>query len=304
MEGRCLVVNIEHHSERFRLVNVYCPTRPKERVDFLLNLRNHLYGATNIILAGDFNFVENLSLDKVGGNLAVGDTGLREIKILKDDFALVEVFRHLFPSAAEVTWGNNLVFSRLDRFYVSRACLSQVQSIEHQYSTFSDHKLVRLVFRTPDEPQHGPSFWKCNVKILKDPNLMQEIKAIFDNDNSEITPLWWESKKRQIKQCLVCHSRQRARKMRVRECFLERQISEYEKCQLSLPGAFREEMSSLKAELHSLVAARLEGVMVRSRALIIRDLDRPSSFFFRRERQNRESKHIKSLVIGTRTIEG
>ena len=92
--------------------------------------------------------------------------------------------------------------------------------------------------------------------------------------------------------------------MRVRECFLERQISEYEKCQLSLPGDFREEMSSLKAELHSLVAARLEGVMVRSRALIIRDLDRPRSFFFRRERQNRESKHIKSLVIGTRTIEG
>jgi hypothetical protein len=79
------------------------------------------------------------------------------------------------------------------------------------------------------------------------------------------------------------------------ESFLERQLAEYEKCPYNLPGAFKEEISDLKRELKSLIETKLEGIMIRSRAEIIKGLDQPSSFFLRREQQNRKDKLIKKI---------
>ena len=41
----------------FRLVNAYFPNNSTERLDFIQNLSQHLCGAKNLILGGDFNFV-------------------------------------------------------------------------------------------------------------------------------------------------------------------------------------------------------------------------------------------------------
>ena len=41
----------------FRLVNVYFPTNSTERLEFIQNLSQHLCGAKNLILGGDFNFI-------------------------------------------------------------------------------------------------------------------------------------------------------------------------------------------------------------------------------------------------------
>jgi len=86
------------------------------------------------------------------------------------------------------------------------------------------------------------------------------------------------------------------------ESFLERQLAEYEKCPYNLPGAFKEEISDLKRELKSLIETKLEGIMIRSRAEIIKGLDQPSSFFLRREQQNRKDKLIKKLIVDNTDI--
>ena len=97
-KGRLLVVNIQIETVKYSLVNVYCPNHPSERKTFLLKLKHFLYPSTNVILGGDFNFVENLRKDKIGGNLNKGDLGLKEIIILKADFSIEDVFRNKFPS--------------------------------------------------------------------------------------------------------------------------------------------------------------------------------------------------------------
>ncbi|KAK2142087.1 hypothetical protein LSH36_997g01018, partial [Paralvinella palmiformis] len=57
---------------------------------------------------GDFNFVENVRKDNIGGNVNKGDLGLKEINILKEDFSIEDVFRNKFPSKVETTWGNGV----------------------------------------------------------------------------------------------------------------------------------------------------------------------------------------------------
>ncbi len=131
-DGRIIVVNIEYNSQHFRLVNVYCPTEPTERSHFIKGLGAYLRGASNIILGGDFNFVENSKLDKFGGNPIFGSIGHSEFSLLKQDFLLHDVFRQKYPSKIEATWDNGAVFCRLDRFYFSKYLLRQVRDIGHR----------------------------------------------------------------------------------------------------------------------------------------------------------------------------
>jgi exonuclease III len=299
-EGRLISVNIEYCHQKYRLVNIYCPNEPVERSNFLKDLHLSLQGASNLILGGDFNFVENPKLDKVGGNPIFGCSGTKEISLLKQDFLLVDVFRHKFPNQIQTTWDNGSVFCRLDRFYVSRPLLTNARDIEHSYCSFSDHKFVKLFLQIPDQPILGKSFWKCNVKVLKDQQLKDDLQALFQREDriADLTPLRWESMKDRIKSILIFHSRRRAKEDRAREIFLERQLAEYRRCQVFLPGAFGEEIQTIKNELRSLIDKRLEGSMIRSRAKFFQDLDHPCSFFLRKEQQHRQKKLISSLRVG------
>ena len=87
LEGRLLLVNIDMHSEQYRLINVYAPNNSKKRKRFIRNLRKHCYPTHRLILAGEFNFVETFRLDKVRGDMDSGDIGIEEISFLKNDFS-------------------------------------------------------------------------------------------------------------------------------------------------------------------------------------------------------------------------
>lgn len=50
------------------IVNVYAPTTGQDRKEFFDNLWNYKTGDNNLIIAGDFNCVEEIDKDKLGGN--------------------------------------------------------------------------------------------------------------------------------------------------------------------------------------------------------------------------------------------
>ena len=67
-KGRYLILDIDIHHTEFRLINIYAHNKEPERKQFISNLSKYLVTKRNVILGGDFNFVENLSLDKTGGS--------------------------------------------------------------------------------------------------------------------------------------------------------------------------------------------------------------------------------------------
>jgi hypothetical protein len=185
-----------------------------------------LYPSTNVIL-GDFNFVENLRKDKIGGNLNKGDLGLKEIIILKADFSIEDVFRNKFPSKVETTCGNGYVFCRLDRFYVPTPYLKHVINIEHNALIFSDHKIATLTIKLPNNPEFGPSYWKCNIKILENNEVKEDLETLFRREKSkEVSLSWWDELKQKAKNIIISNSKRISREGRKREFFLERQLAE------------------------------------------------------------------------------
>ena len=67
-DGRLFCLDINMADRKFRLINVYMPNNAVTRKDFINDLEGYLITPREIILGGDFNFVQDISLDKMGGN--------------------------------------------------------------------------------------------------------------------------------------------------------------------------------------------------------------------------------------------
>jgi exonuclease III len=118
-DGRLVSVSVKVGDEFFKFINVYCPNNELERKIFILSLKRHLHGRQVNVLGGDFNFVENLSRDKFGGNPNRGNIGHKELKIIKDDFDLVDVHDNGSHTNKLFTWASpdNLIKCRLAFYF-------------------------------------------------------------------------------------------------------------------------------------------------------------------------------------------
>ena len=102
--GRYVIVNFSLDDQIFSLINIYAPTDIKERRDFFNSLDHLLVGRKNFILAGDFNCIEDLHLDKDGGNPKSGNKGVEILKNLCTTFNLMDVFRRKYPKHQDLTY--------------------------------------------------------------------------------------------------------------------------------------------------------------------------------------------------------
>jgi hypothetical protein len=155
-----------------------------------------------------------------------------------------------------------------------------------------------MALALPNSVPRGKSFWKCNISILRNRQVKLEIEIFLKSAKMHaITPAWWEAVKVQIKDILVRNSVRLASHDKSQIFFMEEQIAEYKKAQEFLPGAFQVEIGELEVRLKNILDKRLEGSKVRSRVQHIDNLEKPTSFFFRRENRNLENKTITFLNI-------
>lgn len=126
-------------------MNVYAPTIPRERKSFFTDLWQYKTGETNLFLAGDFNCIENLDLDKFGGNPQSGNFGINELLSFTRDHNLGDSWRITHNNDRIYTWNNRdySLRSRLDRWYIPvTLCENAITSIRS--CVHSDHSAVEL----------------------------------------------------------------------------------------------------------------------------------------------------------------
>ena len=190
-EGRCLFILLKINDVTVRLANVYAPNKESEPRRFFSSLHHYLVGNCPVILGGDFNCVQNLNLDKRGGNAMSGNYGIELLVSLCDDNNLTDVFRQLHPDKREYTWKNSLnsIACRLDRFYVTRSLLTDVLSFQHHPINYnlSDHGMVQVDIVLIGENVSydvGPGYWKCNTKTLKYPFFQEDFQMLWETLDS------------------------------------------------------------------------------------------------------------------------
>ena len=194
--------------------------------------------------------------------------------------------------------------SRLDKFYISVDLVDDSKIVTGiQPCHLSDHDLVSFhIFDTHHVLTWGRGVWKMNTSLLKHEKLRTEIIS-FWSDWTEAKILfsdvgeWWD--KAEIKHIIIEYNkavRQQINEQRVHLMNKFHRLSE----KTNLSPHELEQLQRVRSDLCELASQRLEGAKSRSRVRIIRNNEKPSRFFFQRERYNASKK----LVTALKTVNG
>ena len=160
-------LNIVIDNSCLQLLNIYAPCPVGERAHFFSCLPGYVRTGIPTVVGGDFNTVEDIYLDKVGGDNQPGKIALQALQMFTSLFYLSDIFRFNHPSARMFTWTNGRVSSQILDMLVLLFFLSQIMMLPYLNSP-------SLIFQTGVEVSgHStPSF-------LKIPNLYLRWKNSF-----------------------------------------------------------------------------------------------------------------------------
>lgn len=183
--GRCLAFKFPIHNEYFILCGVYTPAQKNGRDRFFTELLEKLRGVTdfsNIILSGDFNFVENPSIDRYpeSNRRQFIEPGFRSFLEIKQAFSLEDVFRNSNPLGKIFTFVSHFkTMSRIDRCYVSVNLLETCVDCKSVIIPDFQHRLFISYFRFGEFNKFGPSYWKMNTLNLEKEDLIIVLNNIL-----------------------------------------------------------------------------------------------------------------------------
>lgn len=304
--GRLIYVDFCFENfKNFRLINVYCPNDTTERKDFFDSISPFLTCAKNVILAGDFNFVENTEMDKVGGNLEKGMVWSKSFRNIIDKYSLNDVFRKLYPNKKTMTWfrknvnkpnsneNYNFIGVRLDRFYMSNNLISSAKSIIISPCSYSDHDYVIMSLNQSSLLTYGKSYWKLNDELLEDDDFISAFKFFWGiiSRSKTISLEWWDKTKEIIKSFCIDYSKGKNKQLYGELKQLKKQ---YNSLNLKVESDIHI-FNEIKEKIKVIDKHLLSGSIIRSKANILECNENPSRYFFQKEVNLAKKKTVHSI---------
>ena len=303
-EGRVIAVKAIINGTEINIMNIYAPNIPNERKDFFENLWHFKPGNENLILAGDFNCIDDLNFDKQGGNPLSGNIGITELKDFLENNSLKDTWRATNPGVRIYTWSNNdfTLRSRLDKWYITaklhKTATSCIRACPH-----SDHSVVEITINLDNNNIRGKGVWKFNNELLNDRAFQREIRAFqmfWKDKKQDFSNIheWWDEAKLQYKEIAVRQSVQKSRNRRKQEDSLIKKITDLK----NAPYPDKNRIHLLEQQLKDIVDKRLDGIKIRSRAAWMEDSEKPTRYFFDLERKKQSAACISLLRTENKTV--
>ena len=308
--GRYIIVKLLIQGEQFILVNIYAPNTMQEKSKFYQDLCNTLDHMNislidNIIMAGDWNTIQNCTLDKKGGNEQGGNTVVDSMTQLLGQFDLVDIWRLRSPDLRRFTYRQKtpLILSRLDFFMVSNAMQDNIVDVDIISNLWSDHSAINLSIKHLPPVKKGNSHWKFNASLISDKDYntlleerLQQWKLQYRDIHDD--RLVWELLKYEIRKFTMSYCSQKkldlmkVESMKIKELkALEVKLSE----QPSIENLLNVER--LKEDLKTIEIKRINGAIVRSKVKWVEEGEKSTKFFYDLEKQNYIKKHIRKLKL-------
>ena len=149
-EGRWIKIKINKLLDQpLTIWGIYSPAKLKERKAWLKNFGEVVRQEEGYkVIAGDFNFVMNPKLDKIGGSEKSGMIGAKDQEMWEREFGMSDVWREQHPGEVGTTWSNNftdprrVIKTRIDRAMVDERIADRVTKVEIKRTRVSDHDAV------------------------------------------------------------------------------------------------------------------------------------------------------------------
>ena len=175
-QGRVVCSIVKTDNEAFICNNIYAPNQ--DNPDFFLKIGHRLNNAKldKHILAGDFNLVLDLELDKLGGSKTTHKNSVKVIETLMEQFNLNNVWRIQNPEKRQFTYTQKQ--PRIECILVSGELMKAIPKTSIVPGYRSDHKIVFMTYDTAPLKK-GPGFWRFNNSLLKDEQYCKEAIEII-----------------------------------------------------------------------------------------------------------------------------
>lgn len=304
--GRYIIIKLDIDEKQLILINVYAPNEGGQKRKFIKDIAKSIktinpQDTYEVIIGGDFNCTQKATLDRryekksnVSGH---PDIGNREIKNLKEQLGLEDCWRRRFPALRRYTYHrkNTSTASRIDYWLTSKSLDSYIVSTTIQTAPLTDHNMITINVKTT-EFISGKGTWKMNGSMLKEEQFTNTFKTFWKEWKESISKhkdklKWWELTKVKIKELSIACSKARETQRTKYENYVNSMI-EKEENKTSV-DTFK--LNKLKEEQSILLSQKYEGAKIRSRVLLVEKDEKPTKYFYDKEKVRGKNKQWASI---------
>jgi exonuclease III len=306
-EGRWIVAHIQLKGLEFIIGNYYGPN--DDNPEHLRSMTEKIdeIGIDRIIIAGDFNMVQNIHLDKHGGNLKTNFKCQREIQSWMETNEVSDIWRIKNPTTRKYTWISNTtpkIMTRIDYFLMSDNLQGLYKDTNIIPGYMTDHSCTTLVIELPDT-NRGKGLWKFNSTLTKNQTLKNQIRetiknTVSDNPNTN-DGLLWDVLKCQMRGTCISFASHKNKQEKCRFQQIEKEIMKGEEMKQNQIAnninieEINEKLETLSYELNQIIEEKTMGCALRSKVSWYEEGDRSSKLFLNLEKSKGEAKTIRKL---------
>ena len=292
--------------KKFQIVNLHAPNAgggqtTSAQKHFFDNLDPYLQTNNPLIVAGDFNYVEDRTNDRLPpANHNMDRIGKMSFQQIKSTYRLRDPANDNDTIAPYFTWERNSVFSRIDRIYIQNNIT--VTSTDIVTIPSSDHNMVKLRIQISSNQKRGKGHWTANTKIYQRDDFKEEIRKTTQELKGKGTYQtniiqWWKDYKKEVKKIHIKFS-----ELQKRECLEEQRDLEIKlkiaEINLRLDpynSRYRTTYQSAKNNLKSYTLTRTREKMAKNRYNNFGPNYFRTKEFYRQFRQSQQKTHIEQL---------
>ena len=134
-------------------------------------------------MGGDLNLHLSPTLDKYG-KAETNTKYAKKVKSIIEEPNLCDIWRLLNPFKKRYTWrkltSKGILQSRLDYFFIPLSKIYDIKKCEIDLSIYSYHNILSLVLDNNKESASGRGFWKINLSLLKEIEVVKKINNIIE----------------------------------------------------------------------------------------------------------------------------
>ena len=172
-ENRLHGVELCINNVNYNFINIYAPNSIANQCEFVQELHTILGSKKNIILGGDFNYIEDREYEKNNNKMW---------KNFFKTFNLCEFEWNIQNESIKdaYTWSKGNLKSRIDRLYCEIPNKNICEYAEICETSMSDHKMVICNLKINEKTQkiNRNILWKLNESVLENEKVDEGIKKI------------------------------------------------------------------------------------------------------------------------------
>lgn len=300
-EGRYIILDITINNNRITLVNLYGPNL--DQPTFFTTLNTKLAGLdnNNTVIGGDFNVVQNYTIDIQNLKNRNNPNSNEAVNEMKMDLDLYDPWRDENPDTRMYTWHNSRnQLSRLDYFLVSDGIKDKIDNICIKPGYRSDHSVVELTLNFSYQ-QKGPGLWRFNNSLLTDDIYNTEIRKVIDNvknlNHNLSDQLLFEFLKSEIRGKTIAYATAKKKEEDKQEKILDKKINmQHKKYNSNANAENLDKLNELQNELKALREKKVEGIITRAKAKWHLEGEKSTKYFCNLENRHYQEKTITKLV--------